>query len=119
MQKLIIAGTVQRVQELKKVGDDYVLNFSVQVSNGKDKDGSWRDSTFYDAALWGRRAEAVSKFLTKGMKIAAEGRPGARAHDGKAYQTITVQEFTPLGGGSDQPQTQQQTDPDYKDEIPF
>lgn len=123
MQKLIIAGMVQRVNELKQVGDDKVLNFSVQVSNGKDKDGNWRDSTFFDAALWGKRAESVANFLTKGTKVVVEGRPGARAHEGKAYQTITVQEFTLLGGGDSggqQQERQQQSKPDpLADEIPF
>lgn len=99
MQKTTIAGTVSSVRELKSVGDNQVFNFSVAVSNGKDKDGNWRDSTFWDCAVWGKRAESVSRFLTKGTKIAVVGRPDARAHDGKAYLQLTVDDFTLLGGG--------------------
>ena len=124
MQKSTIAGTVSSVRELKQVGDRHVFNFSVAVSNGKDKDGNWRDSTFWDCAVWDKRAESVSRFLTKGTKIAVIGRPGARAHDGKAYLQLTVDDFTLLGGGdgagtSDQePQRSQARDGDGSD-IPF
>lgn len=130
LQKLIVAGTVQQVREVKKVGDQDVLNFSIQVSNGKDKDGNWRDSTFFDAALWGPRAVSVGRFLTKGTKLTAEGRPSARCHEGKAYMGITVDQFTLMGGGEDrgsqgdsrqeqQPDQSQSRQSDYDDQIPF
>lgn len=127
MQKTTIAGTVSSVRELKSVGDNQVFNFSVAVSNGKDKDGNWRDSTFWNCAVWGKRAASVSGFLTKGTKIAVIGRPDARAHDGKAYLQLTVDDFTFLGGGEQgggggaapsQQQDHRQPDID-PDEIPF
>ena len=128
MQKSTIAGTVSSVRELKQVGDRHVFNFSVAVSNGKDKDGNWRDSTFWDCAVWDKRAESVSRFLTKGTKIAVIGRTGARAHDGKAYLQLTVDDFTLLGGGDagaardpaqdQEPQRSQARDGDGSD-IPF
>jgi len=126
MQKVIVAGVVSSVKELKQVGDRQVFNFSIAVSNGKDKDGNWRDSTFWDCALWDKRAESVSRFLTKGTRITAEGRPAARAYEGKAYLQLTVNDFTLQGGGDGQAQThsndappkpQQQAEID--DEIPF
>jgi single-strand DNA-binding protein len=55
MQKVIVAGVVSSVKELKQVGDRQVFNFSIAVSNGKDKDGNWRDSTFWDCSLWDKR----------------------------------------------------------------
>lgn len=127
MQKTTIAGTVSSVRELKQVGDKSVFNFSVAVSNGKDAQGNWRDSTFWDCAVWDKRAESVSKFLSKGTKIAVVGRPGARVHDGKAYLQLTVDDFTLLGGGdgggSGQQQEQQErkqyNPPPMDDEIPF
>lgn len=122
MQKVIVAGVVSSVKELKQVGDRQVLNFSIAVSNGKDKDGNWRDSTFWDCALWDKRAESVARFLTKGTRITAEGRPAARAYDGKAYLQLTVNDFTLQGGGDVQepqqsPKPQQQAD--IEDEVPF
>lgn len=123
MQKVIVAGVVSSVKELKQVGDRQVLNFSIAVSNGKDKDGNWRDSTFWDCSLWDKRAESVSRFLTKGTRITAEGRPAARAYEGKAYLQLTVNDFTLQGGGDGQepqqpPKPQQQAEIDDSD-IPF
>lgn len=110
MQKTTIAGTVSQVRELKQVGDRQVFNFSVAVSNGKDKDGNWRDSTFFDCAVWDKRAESVSRFLTKGTKVAVIGRVTAREHEGKAYLQLAVDDFTLLGGGERGGQDQRQPD---------
>lgn len=127
MQKTTIAGTVSQVRELKQVGDRQVFNFSVAVSNGKDKDGNWRDSTFFDCAVWDKRAESVSRFLTKGTKVAVIGRVTARAHEGKAYLQLAVDDFTLLGGG-DQGGQEHRSEPepqpsgggyDDGDSIPF
>lgn len=101
MQTVIIAGNVGNVKDLKTVGSDEVLNFSVAVDNGKDKNGEKRETTWWYCALWGKRAAALAPYITKGSKLTVSGRPGARAHDGKAYLTLSVNELTLMGGGSD------------------
>lgn len=106
MQKVFIAGNVSNVKELRQVGDNKVFNFSVAVSNGKNQDGSWKDSSFYDVSFWGKHGEAISRWLTKGTRVAVVGklRP-ARVHEGKAYQSVDGDELTPLGGGEQQGQS--------------
>ena len=101
MQILMIAGNVGNVKDLKEVGGDKVLNFSIAVDNGKDKNGEKRDPTWYDCALWGKRAESLAPYIEKGSKLAVNGRPGARAHEGKAYLSLTVNELTFMGGGGE------------------
>lgn len=90
MQILTLAGTVGKDSVLRSTerGDD-VLGFSLAVSNGKDKDPTW-----YDCAIWGERARKLEQYIKKGTKIALYGRPTARAHDGKAYLGINVDNFT-------------------------
>lgn len=100
MQLLMIAGNVGNVKDLKDVGGDKVLNFSIAVDNGKDKNGEKREPTWYDCALWGKRAESLAPYIEKGSKLAVNGRPGARAHEGKAYLSLTVNELTFMGGGT-------------------
>ena len=132
MQKAFIAGTVSNIRGLRDAGQNKVFNFSVAVSNGKNQDGSWKDSTFWEVAIWGKRGEALSKFLTKGTKVAVSGRlQPARVHEGKAYQSVDADEVTLQGGGEQsgggQPQEQRQPDTQtngtarYDDEssIPF
>lgn len=95
MQILTIAGNVGRDAELRTLqSGETVLNFSVAVDNGKDKNGNKRNATWFDCAVWGKRAESLQSYIKKGTKLALSGRPGARAHDGKAYLQLTVNELT-------------------------
>jgi len=136
MQTLHIAGNVGSVKEIKEVGSEKVLNFSVAVDNGKDKNGEKRDATWYDCALWGKRAESLAPYIAKGSKLALSGRPGCRAHEGKAYMSLTVSELTFMsskadnesrassgGGGSDgvaQTETSAKAETyNLDDDIPF
>lgn len=101
MHILMIAGNVGNVKDVNDVNGDKVLNFSVAVDNGKDKNGEKREATWYDCALWGKRAESLAPYITKGSKLAVSGRPGCRAYDGKAYLTLTVAELTFMSSRSD------------------
>lgn len=95
MQVINIAGNVGKNAVLRHTKDNEpILNFTVAVSNGKDKDASW-----YDCSLFGKRAEAVKDYITKGTRIAVTGRPTFRLHDGKVYPGVSVNDFTLLGGG--------------------
>lgn len=100
MQKLTLAGTVGKDAVLRSTqGNDPVLNFSVAVSNGKDRDGQDIPATWFDCSIWGKRAESVARFITKGTRITVEGRPTVRTHEGKAYLGCKVFDFTLQGGG--------------------
>lgn len=126
MQTLTIAGNVGNVKDLKTVGNDEVLNFSIAVDNGKDKNGERRESTWYDCALWGKRAASLAPHITKGLKLVVSGRPSARAHDGKAYLGLTVNELTFMGSSQSSGEGRQEARADSQreqydlnDDIPF
>lgn len=125
MQTLTIAGNVGNVKDLKTVGNDEVLNFSIAVDNGKDKNGEKREATWYDCALWGKRAASLAPHITKGLKLVVSGRPSARAHDGKAYLGLTVNELTFMGSSQSSGERQEaKQEPareqyDLNDDIPF
>lgn len=100
MQQLTIAGNVGKEPTLRRTqGGDPVLSFSLAVDNGKDKQGNKRDATWYDCSLWGKRAEALERHISKGSKLVLTGRPTAREHNGKAYLGINISELTFMGGG--------------------
>jgi len=129
MEILIIAGVVGKDAELRRTGNgDAVLNFSVAVDQGKDKNGNKRETRWYDASLWGKRAESLQSYITKGSKLTLQGRPTAREHQGKVYMGIAVNDLTFMGGsqrdvgqrddgGYQQDQGGHQDD--LNDEIPF
>lgn len=103
MQKLIIAGNVGKDAVLRRTGSgDAVLGFSVAVDQGKDASGNKRDTLWVDCSVWGKRAESLESYIVKGTKLALEGRPTVRAHEGKAYLGLSVNELTFMGGGDRQ-----------------
>jgi single-strand DNA-binding protein len=128
MEILIIAGTVGRDAELRRTGNgDAVLGFSVAVDQGKDKSGNKRETRWYDASIWGKRAESLQSYITKGTKLTLQGRPTAREHQGKVYMGIAVSELAfqggsqrqqddGQGGGYQEPQVGYD---DLNDEVPF
>lgn len=99
MELLIIAGNVGKDPELRRTqSGDAVLNFSLAVDQGKDKDGNKRDAKWFECSLWGKRAESLQAHISKGTKLTLQGRPTAREHNGKAYLGINVQDLTFMGG---------------------
>ena len=133
MQQLTLAGTVGRDAELRRTNNgDAVLNFSLAIDNGKDKNGNKREATWFDCSLWGKRAEALQSYVLKGGKLTVTGRPSAREHNGKVYLGCNVQELTFMGGGNRDSQQGGAYDQspqgygsggrpneDFGDEIPF
>lgn len=102
MQILTIAGTVGKDAELRTTqSGDKVLGFSVAVDNGKDSSGNKRPATWFDCAVWGKRAESLAQHITKGSKLTLTGRPTARAHGEKAYLGLSVNDLAFQGGGQD------------------
>ena len=130
MHKTFFTGKVTKNgAELRNTQNgDKVLGFSVAVSNGKDKNGEYRDSTFFDCSLWGKRAEALANHITPETILSIVGRVSAREYSGKAYLQISVDELSFVGGGVKPDQQggapergpgSAQTSIDLDDEIPF
>jgi len=130
MELLIITGTVGKDAVLRRTqNNDSVLSFSIAVDQGKDKNGQKRDAKWYDASLWGKRADSLQSYITKGTKLTLQGRPTAREHEGKVYMGININELEFMGGSqrsTSQDQGggyQQPPGTDYQDnlddEIPF
>lgn len=101
MQQLTIAGNVGNVQPVREVGSDKVLNFSIAVDNGKDKNGEKRDPLWVRCSLWGKRAESLAPYIAKGSKLAVSGRPGVSVYEGKGSLELTVSELTFMSSKSD------------------
>ncbi|WP_439150857.1 single-stranded DNA-binding protein [Sulfitobacter sp.] len=100
MQILTIAGNVGKDAALRRTGNgDAVLGFSVAVDQGKDSGGNKRPALWVDCSIWGKRAESLESYIVKGTKLALTGRPTVRAHEGKAYLGLSVDNLTFMGGG--------------------
>lgn len=117
MQTIMIAGNVGKDAELRQTPQgESVLGFSVAVSNGKDKPATW-----YDCSVWGKRADSLKNYITKGTSLAITGRPTAREYQGKVYLGVSVDQLSFLGGKRSESQAAQgrPSSGDYDDVIPF
>lgn len=78
INRVSITGNLTRDPELRvTAGGTQVLSFGVAVNDRRrsPQTGEWEDyPNFADCTMFGTRAEAVSRFLAKGNKVAIEGK---------------------------------------------
>ncbi len=78
INRVNITGNLTRDPELRATaGGTQMLTFGVAVNDRRKnpQTGEWEDvPNFVDCIVFGQRAEAVSRFITKGSKVAIEGK---------------------------------------------
>ncbi len=99
MNKVMIMGNIGKDLDLKYTPTGLAfLKFSVATTKKWTKDGQKQEKTdWHNVMAWGKDAENISKFFTKGRKILVEGRLENRTWDkkdgtGKAYATEVILE---------------------------
>lgn len=114
MIQAFVAGNLGKDAELRAVGSkDMVCSFSV-ASSRKNKGGE--QTTWVRCSLWGKRGEALAKYLTKGSKVAVSGELSTREYEGKTYVELRVSEVELMGGNK--PAAGRQADPSPDEEQP-
>lgn len=75
---ILLSGRLTRDPELRATaGGTQILAFGVAVNDRRKnpQTGAWEDvPNFVDCIVFGSRAEAVSRFISKGSKVAIEGK---------------------------------------------
>jgi single-strand DNA-binding protein len=77
INRVCISGNLTRSPELRALpSGTSVLELGVAVNDRrKNQDGEWEDYPNYvDCSLFGKRAESLSKYLSKGQKVAIAGK---------------------------------------------
>lgn len=78
INRVVVSGNLTRDPELRVTpGGTQVLGFGVAVNDRRrnQQTGEWEDHpNFIDCTMFGNRAEALSRILRKGMKVAIEGK---------------------------------------------
>jgi single-strand DNA-binding protein len=79
MNNLTVAGQLGKDAEVRFLPNgDPVANFSVADSQGKDKDTIW-----WNCQLFGKRAESLAQYLTKGQSVTITGNVSQRKYTDK------------------------------------
>jgi single-strand DNA-binding protein len=133
MNNLTVAGQLGRDAEVRFLPNgDPVANFSIADSQGKDKDAIW-----WNCQLFGKRAESLAQYLTKGQAVTITGSVSQRKYTDKngvekISTDVRVNDVALQGGKreatqSQQPQQRQQAQQpsnsggfaDMDDDLPF
>lgn len=89
MNVITVAGTLGKDAELKKMPNgDAICNFSVADSQGRDKPTIW-----WNCGLYGKRAESLAQYLTKGQAVTVTGSVSERewtSKDGEKRKSMDV-----------------------------
>ncbi len=139
LNKVLLMGNLTRDPQLSYLpSQTAVVEFGLAVNRrwtGKDGDAR-QETCFVDCRAFGRQAENINKYLTKGRAIFVEGRLTLdtwTAQDGtkRSKHRVTVESFQFLAGpagkqvaeGTEQPGPAEERDSDdfgaAGDDIPF
>lgn len=78
INRVIVSGNLTREPEVRTTASgNPVMGFGIAVNDRRknSQTGEWEDyPNFIDCTMFGARAQSVSRFLSKGSKIAIEGK---------------------------------------------
>lgn len=78
INKVFLCGNITRNPEIRKTANgSSVLGFSIAVNDRikNQQTGQWEDRpNFFDCVMFGPRADSIVHYMSKGMKVAIEGR---------------------------------------------
>ena len=121
----LVGGNLTRDAELRYTNNgSALLSFSIAMNRSYKQGETWEERTdFFKVVYWGKPAEAIAKFLTKGKKVAVEGRLSQnrwQSPEGKNMSSVeVVASNVVLMGGKPQGDNQAGGSPDsYPDPMP-
>lgn len=105
MNNCVMVGRLTKDIDFKVNGENMTAKFTIAVNRDfKNKNGQY-DADFINCTTFGKRAETISKYFTKGQQVCVKGpwRTGSyNAQDGTKRYTneLLVEGFTFIGGQS-------------------
>lgn len=130
INQVMLTGNLTRDPELRSTASGTsVMKFGIAVNDRvKNNQGEWEDyPNFIDCTMFGKRAEGVSRYLSKGGKVAIKGRlrysQWEKDGEKRSKLEVIVDEIELMSGqqqGGSQP-TYQAEPPQsvYDEDIPF
>ena len=103
MNKVVLVGRLTRDPEVRVFSNgNPVANFTLAINrNYKNKDGNI-DADFIPVAVYGRQADVIQKYVTKGSQLGVDGRIQVRSYDAqdgsKRYVTEVIADRIELMG---------------------
>jgi len=75
LNQVVLVGRLTRDAELKYTNSGFaILKFSLAVNRSVKRDDSWQDEvSFFNAVIFGKRAESLAQYMLKGKQIGIAG----------------------------------------------
>lgn len=132
VNKAILIGRLGKDPELTHVNDKALCKFPLATSERwADQGGQKKESTtWHNIIAWGKPAEVMAQYLSKGREVYIEGRIDNRVYDKKDgtkgfTSEVIVQSFQFIGGKGETTENQPpqtvhvQGDGSPDDDLPF
>lgn len=128
INRAVISGRLTRDPELRSTASGMsILNMRVAFTTRRKSGDAWEDKPNYiDAVVFGKRAESIEQYLTKGTAVMLDGQLEWReweSKDGKRQSidlVVSEIKFDNAGERSERPAPRASAPSDaYEDEIPF
>lgn len=126
MNSINLVGRITRDPELRYTqSDKAITRFTLAVPRGKKKDSDEEITDFISCMAWGKTAEVVAKYCTKGRKLAVSGRLETGSYekeDGtRVYTTdVSVQHVEFIGSNKNESQSENKPQEETpKNDDPF
>lgn len=104
--KITIIGRLGRDAELTQSNNGNPWSkFSVAVDDPMDKQA---ETMWFGCNLWGKRAESLTQYLTKGMLVQITGPVKLNTHNDRTYLNVNVDSVTLLSPKNSEAQSAQQ-----------
>ncbi len=86
-----VIGNIGQDAEVKDLGSNQVINFSVAVTeNWKNQQGEKQSkTTWFEVSKWGNNV-GIAQYLKKGTQVYISGKPEARAFMNKEGEAVAV-----------------------------
>lgn len=129
MNRVTLVGNLGADPELRHTTNGQaVLNLRMATTESffsKEKNGRQERTEWHSVTIWGKRGEALARYLSKGSRLLVEGsiRNTQYDKDGeKRYRSeVVARNVILMGGGSGKPEAEYEPEgaPNYDEEIPF
>lgn len=105
MNRVCLIARLVADPELRDAGGTPVVNLRVAYNTRRKVDGEWTEvGNFVNVTVFGKQAENVCKYVSKGREIGIDGRLEIRQyeHDGQKRESveITADQVRFIGGNS-------------------
>lgn len=95
LNKIMLIGRVGQDPQVRQSGENKVASFNLATSEKyRDRNGEVKEQTeWHNIVIWGKMAETVEKYVTKGAQLYIEGKIKTEkytANDGTDRYTVKV-----------------------------